>query len=38
MPSTFLIDRQGIVRYAHVGFHDGEEVELASEVEGLLAK
>ncbi|HEY4014988.1 MAG TPA: TlpA disulfide reductase family protein [Polyangiaceae bacterium] len=38
MPSTFLIDRQGIVRYAHVGFHDGEEVELDGEVQGLLAK
>ncbi len=38
MPSTFLVDRQGIVRYAHVGFHDGEEVELDKEVEGLLAK
>ena len=38
MPSTFLIDRQGIVRYAHVGFHEGEEVELDKEVEGLLAR
>jgi len=38
MPSTFVIDRHGIVRYAHVGFHDGEERQLDGEVQGLLAK
>ena len=36
MPSSFLIDKDGIVRFAHVGFHDGEEVEVESELRGLL--
>ncbi len=36
MPSSFLIDRNGIVRFAHVGFHDGEEREVESEVRALL--
>jgi len=38
MPSSFLIDRKGVVRYAHVGFHDGEEVEVEKEIKELLAK
>lgn len=38
MPSTFVIDRKGIVRYAHVGFHDGDELVLEKEVKGLLAE
>jgi cytochrome c biogenesis protein CcmG/thiol:disulfide interchange protein DsbE len=36
MPSSFLIDRDGVVRFAHVGFHDGEETEIESEIRGLL--
>jgi cytochrome c biogenesis protein CcmG/thiol:disulfide interchange protein DsbE len=36
MPSTFVIDKQGLVRYVHVGFHEGEEVELDREVHELL--
>jgi peroxiredoxin len=36
MPSSFVIDRHGVVRFAHVGFHDGEEAQLAQEIEGLL--
>lgn len=36
MPSSFLIDKDGIVRFAHVGFHDGEEVEVENELRGLL--
>jgi cytochrome c biogenesis protein CcmG/thiol:disulfide interchange protein DsbE len=36
MPSSFIIDKEGIVRFAHVGFHDGEEVEVESEIRGLL--
>jgi peroxiredoxin len=38
MPSSFIIDRKGVVRYAHVGFHDGEEVEVDKEIKELLAK
>jgi cytochrome c biogenesis protein CcmG/thiol:disulfide interchange protein DsbE len=36
MPSSFIIDKEGVVRFAHVGFHDGEEVEIDSEVRSLL--
>jgi peroxiredoxin len=36
MPSSFLVDRQGVVRYAHVGYHDGEEEEIEREVKELL--
>jgi peroxiredoxin len=37
MPSTFVIDRKGVVRYAHVGFREGDEIELEREVQELLA-
>ena len=36
MPSSFLIDRNGVVRYAHVGYHDGEEVQIEKEIKELL--
>jgi peroxiredoxin len=36
MPSSFLVDKKGIVRYAHAGYHDGEEARLEKEIEGLL--
>jgi cytochrome c biogenesis protein CcmG/thiol:disulfide interchange protein DsbE len=38
MPTSFLIDKRGIVRYAHVGYHDGQEVEVEKEIRLLLAK
>jgi peroxiredoxin len=38
MPSTFVIDRKGVVRYAHAGYHDGEEIEIEKEVEELLGR
>ena len=38
MPSSFLIDRAGVVRFVHVGFHDGEEVELDREIRQLLGR
>jgi len=38
MPSSFLIDRDGVIRYAHVGYHDGEEVEVEREIRDLLAE
>jgi cytochrome c biogenesis protein CcmG/thiol:disulfide interchange protein DsbE len=37
MPTTFIIDKKGFVRFAHVGFHDGEEVEIDKEIKGLLS-
>ncbi len=36
MPATFVVDRKGVVRFIHRGYHDGEEVELEKEVKGLL--
>ncbi len=36
MPSSFIIDKQGVVRHLHVGFHDGEESKIAGEVKLLL--
>ena len=38
MPSSFIIDKGGVVRYAHVGYHDGEEVEVEKEIKELLAR
>jgi peroxiredoxin len=38
MPSSFVIDRKGVVRYAHVGFHDGEELEVEKEIKELLGQ
>ena len=38
MPTSFLIDKNGIVRYAHVGYHDGEEEQIEKEIKELLAK
>lgn len=36
MPSSFLIDRQGVVRAAHVGFHDESPAAYGAEIETLL--
>ncbi|MGD0530570.1 MAG: TlpA disulfide reductase family protein [Polyangiaceae bacterium] len=38
MPSSYIIDKKGVVRYAHVGFHDGEEVEIEKEIKELLGQ
>jgi cytochrome c biogenesis protein CcmG/thiol:disulfide interchange protein DsbE len=38
MPSSFIIDKKGVVRYAHVGYHDGEEVEVEKEIKELLGQ
>lgn len=36
MPTTFIVDRNGIVRFAHLGYHDGDETEIEKEVKSLL--
>jgi peroxiredoxin len=36
MPTCFVVDKTGIVRFVHVGFHAGEEQEIASEIGSLL--
>jgi cytochrome c biogenesis protein CcmG, thiol:disulfide interchange protein DsbE len=38
MPSSFLIDKRGVVRFAHVGYRGGDEVQLEKEVQDLLAR
>jgi peroxiredoxin len=38
MPSTFVIDRSGVVRYVHAGYHDDEAEKLEKEVSKLLAE
>jgi len=36
MPTSFVIDQSGIVRFVHSGFHAGDERALESEIESLL--
>ncbi len=36
MPATFIVDRKGVVRFFHRGFHEGEEVEIEQQVKSLL--
>jgi len=36
MPSSFLVDKSGIVRFAHLGYHDGDEAEVEKELKSLL--
>jgi hypothetical protein len=39
MPTCYLVDRTGKVRFMHAGFHGGQtERELKGEIEGLLAE
>jgi len=36
MPSSYLVDRKGIVRFVHIGFREGESDELRRSIEELL--
>ena len=36
MPTTFVVDKNGIVRFAHVGYHDSDQDELDKEIKGLM--
>jgi thiol-disulfide isomerase/thioredoxin len=36
MPTSYVIDQKGVVRYVHVGYHDEEPAELEQEVTKLL--
>lgn len=38
MPTSFVLDRSGVVRHVHAGFKPGEEAEIAAEVRALLAR
>ncbi len=36
MPTSFVIDKQGVVRHIHAGYESGEEQTIAAEVEALI--
>jgi len=36
MPTSFVVDQTGIVRFVHSGFHSGEEREIEAEINSLL--
>lgn len=36
MPSSYILDKTGKVRFTHTGYHDGEEAEIEKEIKGLL--
>lgn len=36
MPSSFVVDKKGVVRFVHMGYHDGEEKEIEAELKSLL--
>jgi peroxiredoxin len=36
MPSSFMIDRKGVVRYVHEGFRAGDEAEIEKHIKQLL--
>ena len=36
MPSSFLIDKNGVVRHVHMAFRDGDEKQIEAEVKSLL--
>jgi len=36
MPSTFIVDRKGVIKFTHTGYHDGEEAEIEKEIKSLL--
>ena len=38
MPTSYLIDREGVIRYVHEGFQRGDERELRSRIRSLLAE
>lgn len=38
MPTSFLIDKTGVVRHIHTGYETGEEDKMAEEIKALLGK
>lgn len=36
MPSTYIIDKAGVVRFVHQGYHDADEAEMDREIKSLL--
>lgn len=38
VPMTYVLDQEGKVNYAHSGWYDGDEKQLAAEIEKLLER
>ena len=38
MPSSYIVDRKGIVRYVHGGYRAGDAAEFDKQIQELLAK
>jgi thiol-disulfide isomerase/thioredoxin len=38
MPTSYVLDRNGVVRFIHSGFHDGTEQELRTQIKQLLGE
>ena len=38
MPSSFVVDKTGVVRHIHAGYETGEEEKIAEEIKALLGK
>jgi len=38
MPTSYVIDKEGVIRHVHAGYKDGEEDKIAEEVKALLGK
>jgi hypothetical protein len=38
MPTSYVIDKKGIVRSVHAGYESGDEKKLAKELDGLGSK
>jgi peroxiredoxin len=36
MPTSYIVDKSGIVRFVHVGFHSGDEAEIERNVQSLM--
>jgi cytochrome c biogenesis protein CcmG, thiol:disulfide interchange protein DsbE len=36
MPTSFILDKNGVVKFMHQGYHDGEELEIEKEIKSLL--
>jgi cytochrome c biogenesis protein CcmG, thiol:disulfide interchange protein DsbE len=36
MPTSFIVDKQGVVRFVHVGWHDGQEAEIEKQIKSLV--
>jgi len=36
MPTSFIIDKNGIIRFAHVGYHDNDQAEIEKELTTLM--